>query len=60
MNVSDLIRHFGSRKVAMQRAGASRQLFKYWETNGIPTGRQWEIYVLTNRKLKVETNGRRA
>lgn len=54
MTTNELIDHYGDREKAMKASGAYRQLWDYWEKNGIPLGRQAEIQIKTRGKLKAD------
>ena len=52
MDTKALERHFGDRDRAMDAIGIYRQIWEYWQNNGIPIGRQYQIQVLTGGALK--------
>ena len=66
MTYDDIIRHYGgkplehglplSREAQMELAkyGIYRQLLKEWQRKGVPELRQFQLYVLTGGKLKID------
>jgi len=57
MTTDDIIKHYGGMREAMTELapyGIYRQMFYAWEKNGVPQGRQYQLHVLTDGKLKVE------
>lgn len=55
MDTTKLEKHFGTKALAMRAVGCkSRQLWRAWTINGIPHGKQCEIQLLTDGKLKAD------
>jgi hypothetical protein len=52
MTTDDLIKHYGSKRAAQAVLLLSHPLWRNWELNGIPAGRQAVIQISTDGKLK--------
>lgn len=54
MKKQDAIKHFGSQSELARALGINKQAVHQWPDD-IPIGRAYQIEVITNGKLKVET-----
>lgn len=59
MNKQDAIQHFGSSTKLAQALGISKQAVSQWEDE-LPIGRQYQIEVVTEGKLKAGEEPERA
>ena len=61
MTYDDIIKHYGGMREAMTELapyGIYRQMLDNWKKTGVPKGRQYELFVLTDGKLKLDAKYR--
>lgn len=57
MTYDDIIKHYGGMREAMTELaphGIYRQVLDNWKKTGVPKGRQYELFVLSDGALKVD------
>ena len=57
MTYDDIIKHYGGMREAMTELapyGIYRQVLDNWKKTGVPEGRQYQLFVLTDGKLKID------
>lgn len=52
MTRQDIIEHYGSQAEAARRLGVSPNTIGEWEHEGVPEGRQYQVELATNGKLR--------
>ena len=57
MTHDDIIKHYGGQREAMTalaQYGIYRQIMDNWRRDGVPELRQFQLYVITGGKLKID------
>lgn len=57
MTHDDIIKHYGGQREAMTalaQYGIYRQIMDNWKRDGVPELRQFQLYVITGGKLKID------
>lgn len=54
MKKSEIIEHFGGIQETADALGIRYQSVREWKENAVPEGRQFQIQVMTNGKLKAD------